>query len=321
MQAPLTEESFNPHPADLLDSLRDGLKHTELDLSLLACPREAGLPLSNLQVSRTKLLRTRSSLASVRVIKNSLSFMRPLSGKNCLGIINKKPSLQKDEEANLVTNPSVVYAVSFLRYSSESTDKLAEYAVLANQPLRTLRDLVQCPREKFLQAISGQQADKRAFAFIENTFYDDADYEPLSADYLAAASRKRSTCHPQPWFHFRSSTSNSMTEATFADTNPKLNSVYIYVHDYDCEHPFVFSDRRLLHPDDPQNRSEFPLHTFQARAALKKCRVCDLFMASHYLVDDPIVSENPCPICQGCLDVIRQLGPMSGRLIPYSECL
>ena len=89
MQAPLSEESFSPHPADLLESLRDGLGHAELDLALLACPREAGLPLSHLQVSKSKLLRTGSSLASVKVLKNNLAFIRPMSGKNCLPVKGK----------------------------------------------------------------------------------------------------------------------------------------------------------------------------------------------------------------------------------------
>ncbi|KAG0470831.1 hypothetical protein HPP92_017531 [Vanilla planifolia] len=45
---------------------------------------------------------------------------------------------------------------------------------------------------------------------------------------------------------------------------------YLYCHQGNCKHIMVIRDMRLIHPEDPQNRAEYPLLTFQVRYRQRK---------------------------------------------------
>ncbi len=57
----------------------------------------------------------------------------------------------------------------------------------------------------------------------------------------------------------------SMHETCFSDLdNLRIGSTgYVYCHQGCCEHALYFKDIRRIHPDDPQQASDYPVQTFQ----------------------------------------------------------
>lgn len=57
----------------------------------------------------------------------------------------------------------------------------------------------------------------------------------------------------------------SMHETCFSDLdNLRIGATgYVYCHQGCCEHALYFKDIRRIHPDDPQQASDYPVQTFQ----------------------------------------------------------
>ena len=76
---------------------------------------------------------------------------------------------------------------------------------------------------------------------------------------------------------------------------------YVFRHLDDCEHLVVFTDARLMAPDDPQNVTDYPL-VRMAPPEIIYCDACEAY-PSHWIVDDPEFCPTKwthfCKVCFG----------------------
>ncbi|KAK2172108.1 hypothetical protein NP493_993g00036 [Ridgeia piscesae] len=95
-------------------------------------------------------------------------------------------------------------------------------------------------------------------------------------------------------------TSKLMETTTFNDLQVRLGHPYLYLHQGDCEHLIIFSDIRLLHPEDCQDLTRYPLLIGERAERQYRCRVCQTFTARWVTHESPLTPEDPCFFCDTC---------------------
>ena len=98
-----------------------------------------------------------------------------------------------------------------------------------------------------------------------------------------------------------------MAGVTFDDLEIVCGKPYLYVHmeEPHCEHPIVFRDVRLAHPDDPVDRRDYPARLFVGRKYRRKCQMCDVFEARHVTHKDRHAPCHPCFFCDQCFNCLH----------------
>ncbi|CAN7940025.1 unnamed protein product, partial [Ixodes hexagonus] len=141
----------------------------------------------------------------------------------------------------------------------------AEVAVLGQQTLQSLREKISCVSDVISpgdfsesphrpQTPKAMDLYKSGFFYIGNTFYNDLslssckDYSQVIRDWAQNSRREVGPFE-----------SRRMETTRFVDLELRLGYPYVYVHQGHCEHLLVFSDLRMLHPDDSQNPNDYPL--------------------------------------------------------------
>ena len=122
--------------------------------------------------------------------------------------------------------------------------------------------------------------NQASFMYIEGNFFDDvAQTEDASAQgqrqgnarkrpggKLSSSLLKFLNADPSKFPHLctmQNFVCKSMRGTKFRDLAIRLNTPYVYCHNGDCEHPFVFSDVRMFESTDPGHPSMYPFLTFQ----------------------------------------------------------
>ncbi|KAG0151212.1 hypothetical protein CROQUDRAFT_668065 [Cronartium quercuum f. sp. fusiforme G11] len=95
-----------------------------------------------------------------------------------------------------------------------------------------------------------------------------------------------------------------MEDKKLEDLNLRLGEPYWLLHQGNCEHIFTVDEIRSHHPTDPPP-NKYPITTFLSRLTSPKCRVCDRDPAKLVLINDELVSESPCFICEKCFQLLH----------------
>ena len=182
-----------------------------------------------------------------------------------------------------------------------------EWDVLGSQQLTELRDVIGClndycvPGEysenlELTPDIRMKDVYKSGFFFFEGIFYVDMrdpgnrDYSKTIRDWAADPKRGLGP------FETR-----QMEGHTFLDLTLKLGQPYVYFHQADCEHVLVVADVRLVHKDDCQDRSLYPLLVNRIKEKRLICRACLTNTATWVTEGSPLAPEDPCFFCDICL--------------------
>ncbi|KAG0472404.1 hypothetical protein HPP92_016950 [Vanilla planifolia] len=219
-----------------------------------------------------------------------------------------------------VCYPEVVLCIEIYHQRIPSM-KVQEFLVLGSQNLTELRDNIYCLTDTLMQ--TAKTDDSSGYFLIEDTFYNDlrcpssTDYSKPIFDWL----QKNPNEAEQKWEFIMSGELKKkqkellgnldisclpnfravdMHKIHFCDLRFQLGAGYLYCHQGNCKHIMVIRDMRLIHPEDPQNRAEYPLLTFQVRYRQRKCSVCQIYQATKMTVDDKWAQENPCYFCIKC---------------------
>lgn len=81
----------------------------------------------------------------------------------------------------------------------------------------------------------------------------------------------------------------------------KLASRYLYCHSGCCEHTFVLTGLRQVHPSldgTEQQQCKYPRVTYQKKNKRKCCTVCDANSAKFLVSGDRLAEVNPCYYCE-----------------------
>lgn len=215
-----------------------------------------------------------------------------------------------------VEAPEVVLTVTLLRcfkfrqkrhgdsYFMKIRSDIA-YCVLSTQFLSELRDRFQCQIDYIApgdfsedpntsKEIRNRDMYPSGCFFIEDTFYND-NRAAHSIDYSKPitewAARKKLN-------EFKTA---DMAQTRFIDLNIKLGQPYVYIHQGNCEHLFLFSDARLLSLDDCWDRTKYPVIHNVLRPHRVPCRGCNTFTATWMTTRSRRDPEDPCFYCDKCL--------------------
>lgn len=182
-----------------------------------------------------------------------------------------------------------------------------EAAVLGQQTLLSLREKISCIADIISPGDFSDNPDrpqkpramdlyKSGFFYIGNTFYNDMS-SPSCKDYSQVirgwARNRRRDVGPFE--------SRRMETTRFVDLELQLGYPYVYVHQGHCEHLLVFSDLRMLHPDDSQNPSDYPLRLKSIPVGKRiLCMLCHSAITKWVTYGNERVTEDPFFFCDVC---------------------
>ena len=164
-----------------------------------------------------------------------------------------------------------------------------------------------------------------SFLFIEGVFYDDeldenSHARPSDIYYEAfkTVGNTSSTAHSlcsNPASVQRA----SLKSTKWLDLKVRLNTPYLFVHLGGCEHVLVINQIRAANPVD-ENNLVLPHITQALRVRRRKCRVCEVYAGTKMLINDKLMPENPCVICEKCYEGFHGSGKewyQDFEVVPY----
>ena len=91
-----------------------------------------------------------------------------------------------------------------------------------------------------------------------------------------------------------------MEETKVEDLEIRFGYPYVYVHQGQHEHLLVFTDARLLSPDDPQRVQAYPFERSSGVHHSRFCMVCSTNISKWVTTGNTRVPEDPYFFCDGC---------------------
>ncbi|KAJ2449645.1 hypothetical protein EV183_004787 [Coemansia sp. RSA 2336] len=254
------------------------------------------------QFRSVKNLLDESTLASLRKVNRR---MVPPKYRLEVNFMTNRVQPSSIPESVPVADDEVILSVCFFN-TRGSTAKMEEYLVLGSQSLTVLRDAFYCLSDFLVSDHDDQNENTKdrkvssSYFFIEKTFYNDMR-SPSATDYSRvimewANDPDRQEKNP----HLQGLQSRLMDGARFLDLSIRLRQPYIFMHQGDCEHVMMFTDLRLLGPQDDQNVEAYPKQIFRTRHMRHKCRMCSAYPAQYVTKNDFHSGMSPCYFCEKC---------------------
>ena len=187
-----------------------------------------------------------------------------------------------------------------------------ELEVKASDSLLAFTEGIYCLSTRVAYALISDPSDSEildssAFLFIEGAFYDDemdlATHLRPSDTYYEAL-KLIGTAAPTINTFLSNSGSvqrGSLKETKWNDLKIRLNTPYLFVHLGGCEHVFTISNIRAASLSD-ENKLFLPRISQALRVRRRKCRICEIYAGTKMLINDKLMPENPCIICDKCYE-------------------
>lgn len=117
----------------------------------------------------------------------------------------------------------------------------------------------------------------------------------------------------------------------------RLNHPYMFIHQGNCQHPFVIEEIRYastciqtacilnlrissLRQESDPSASQFPFTTYTPIVLRPKCQICSRASATMSVVGDERLGENPSLVCDGCWEALGQpTGPEQVLAVPLTS--
>ncbi|KAF5284140.1 hypothetical protein FQR65_LT00140 [Abscondita terminalis] len=179
-----------------------------------------------------------------------------------------------------------------------------EIIALGSTRLDELRDAIKCSSDLGLCVeadelesnnlnIDPKRLYPSGFFFIDDTFYNDLRC-PNSIDYsdvIRQWGRERDIAP----LHVSSMATTQIKELT-----PRFGYPYVYVHQGNCEHIFVFSDAWVLSASDNLNSKRYPIFTGGHYKYSKLCHICGKTSAKWICLDSDRLPQDCMLFCNVC---------------------
>jgi snRNA-activating protein complex subunit 3 len=299
----------------------------DCDISQLNCPGEEDLldnavinlsllndvPLESVKLLKSKARKTKKKQKGVPQESNAINELMRIN-------VSKQKFRRTNESKETLAvlavelyRPMTMKPLEFMSYYCRRIEALPfelEIEVLSCQSLSDMRRFMSCasdfatlldsqepsPPSMFNAAYSSDMF-KSGFFFINDTFYNDLE-TPDRIDY-SQVIRDWASTRGQGIGPFET---RVMHETTFKDLTIQLGYPYLYVHQGNCEHIFVFKDLRIL--DRSKNsEKEFPKVVRTIRRTRIKCFLCKCNTANVIVENDPSLPSAQTLFCHDCKDI------------------
>ncbi|GFQ05995.1 snRNA-activating protein complex subunit, partial [Phtheirospermum japonicum] len=241
------------------------------------------------------------------------------------GSVSTKVKASNPSDNVPVQFPETVLSVE-VYHNKKTWVKTQEFLVLGRQFLSEVKDKIYCLTDEIMKKMG--QCDPSGYFLIEDVFCNDMrkssaiDYSKPILDWLQNSKndalekwefivsgelqqKQKDILGSESKQKLPRLRSLHMQRTRFCDLRFRLGAGYLYCHQGDCKHIIVIRDMRLIHPEDVQSRSAYPLITFQSKIRYKKCSVCKIYRAEKMTVDDKWAPSNPCYFCDVCYYMIH----------------
>ena len=188
-----------------------------------------------------------------------------------------------------------------------------ELLVLSTQKLTEIKEKITCVTDETFLAEERSECpdlpqDRRAkdvfkssFFFIEDTFYYDTSHK--SCKDLSEPIRKwASVGRPGVASDMKSV---PMEDVVLKNLHIRLGYPYLYTHQGDCEHVFLFSDIRLMHDADSMDLQAYPRLVNICSARRVPCIVCNKYTAKWVTREDSFSPSDPSFFCDKCFRMLH----------------
>lgn len=239
-----------------------------------------------------------------------------------------KSGVQKDSPLDRVQDPKALLQVIIFKpyrgfvgtiesWRDRDVWKERELLVLSGMKLTELKDKLLCAADEALvspdlsEDPNAEGLEKAGdkypsnFFFIENTFYLD-QRNPLATDISSPIRDWLNAKNDQDTGFVSSEISvKPMSEVTFDDLRIRLGYPYLYCHQGYCEHLVVFSDVRLMHGDDCQDLSKYPIMINKPPKKKVVCMICRVFTSKWMTRNDSFTPSEPSYQCDTCFRMLH----------------
>lgn len=229
--------------------------------------------------------------------------------------IKKKKSKRDDQ---LMTIPEAIITVhihkpqsTFGKLNFRRGHKNLFVHILTQTSLTQLRNAIKCPKDleipgDFSMAPDSGQNSKRAkdlfssaIFFIENTFYverqnlESLDYSKPIVEWL----RKKGVTQSFPV--------KVMSLTKMIDLKIRFGMPYVFIHQGNCEHVIQFTDMRLMHSDDCQTLSQYPLQLTTSSLKFTVCNACQTRPVKWMVANSVHSPCDPAHYCDVCFKMFH----------------
>ncbi|XP_063434460.1 snRNA-activating protein complex subunit 3-like [Mytilus trossulus] len=281
------------------------------DISMLSCIPES-VDLVSVRMQKRELERREADKIYKTTVLRRLKYSS-LDEKNSSALYHdRKPREDLGEYEmdlpNVIINIRVYPPFKFLKMQNAHNKIMPDlnFNVLGTQKLSDLRDKISCVNDLAIAHDLSDNPDnefmpyakdvyKSGFFYIEGVFYNDMRY-PECQDYGSSIMQWAS----QPGRKIGEMRTEKMEESLFLNLNVRLGQPYCYMHQGDCEHLIIFTDIRLLNPDDSLDIREYPRLMKKKRVTRTLCRACMMHSARWIVYNSEHAPENPCFFCDQC---------------------
>lgn len=202
-------------------------------------------------------------------------------------------------------NYQVVEFMSYYNRRFESLQFELELDVLSSQTLADFRKFISCPSdfatvpdEVTISSLTPTYASEvftSGFFFINDTFYNDLSKPEKQVDY-SRVIREWAEKEGQGIGPFKTAL---MHETQLKDLTIQLGYPYVYVHQGNCEHLFIFKDIKLFDRNKASEK-DFPKIVRCSRKTRTKCFMCKHNTASFIIENDDSLPCDPAFFCDDC---------------------
>lgn len=306
---------YKEHSNDSIEDINAILEEEKSALSTIDAQKESEIVrrILNSELSTAEVLKNQCEILNTSKTSSSL---KPCCGSTNHSTVSWTENDIKVEGSETLVRPDeIILSISIFPGGKASLlhpIHKQEIEIKGSDPLNSLRDSIYCLSAKVVEDTVTDQSQKdilksSAFFYIENTFYDDAlDAQSSSRPsdmYFEAlksvgnSSMAAQALSPNPDDVQRS----SLSSTKWLDLKIRLNKPYIFAHLGCCEHLFMITNIRAVRSSEEKTLS-IPRILQSLRVRRRKCRVCEVYAGSKMLIDDKLMPENPCVICDKCFE-------------------
>lgn len=252
--------------------------------------------------SSSKVMNKNSFYAALPINSSVIKSSTEKAGST---MVTEQPVLGDDVILSFSIYPGGKSALLHPAHKQEIEVKASDTLLMLTEEIycvskRAVDDLIVDPSHKKITASS-------SFLFIEGVFYDDELDENSHARpsdiYFEAFKAVGSNTNTANFLVSNPSSVQraSLKSTTWMDLKVRLNTPYLFAHLGGCEHVIVINQIRATNPADDTSFI-FPKLTQSVRLRRRKCRICEVYAGTKMLINDKLMPENPCIICDKCYE-------------------
>jgi hypothetical protein len=306
---------FENHSSTDQETLEKLILAEDVSLSSESAKKEAALArrIAKSKLASIEAFKTDASVFSTKFINKSSLYANLPTNTSAIKCSTDKTDILMSTEP--VLGDDVILTFSIYpggKYALLHPAHKQEIEVKASDTLLALTEEIYCVSRRavddlLIEPSHGEITKSSSFLFIESIFYDDeldeiSHVRPSDIYFEAFKAVGSTSNYANLLVSNPSSVQRASLKSTiWMDLKVRLNTPYLFAHLGGCEHVIVINQVRAVNPAYGSDLV-FPNLTQSLRVRRRKCRICEVYAGTKMLINDKLMPENPCIICEKCYE-------------------